>query len=64
MKLGFYRDARGKWRWRVKSRNGEIVGASTQGFSNRSLCAQNAVLVCIALTESQMARMREARSRM
>lgn len=30
------------WRWRRTARNGNIVGASTQGYSNRSDCEANA----------------------
>lgn len=30
------------WRWRRTARNGEIVGASTQGYSNKSDCIANA----------------------
>ena len=38
----FYTDAEGKWRWRRKSSNGRIVGASSQGYVNKSDCVENA----------------------
>lgn len=41
-KVKFYRDARGKWRWRRVAENGEIVGASTQGYVKKSECQANA----------------------
>jgi uncharacterized protein YegP (UPF0339 family) len=30
------------WRWRRTARNGDIVGASTQAYSNKSDCIDNA----------------------
>jgi uncharacterized protein YegP (UPF0339 family) len=30
------------WRWRRTATNGRIVGASTQGYSNKSDCIENA----------------------
>ena len=30
------------WRWRRTASNGRIVGAATQGYSNRSDCIANA----------------------
>ncbi|MCB1132902.1 MAG: DUF1508 domain-containing protein, partial [Verrucomicrobiae bacterium] len=41
-KWEFYEDAEGKWRWRRTASNNEIVGASTQGYVNRSDCEENA----------------------
>jgi uncharacterized protein YegP (UPF0339 family) len=38
-----------EWRWRVRATNGEIVGASTEGFVNKSDCEHNARLVGMAL---------------
>lgn len=37
-----YHDAQGQWRWRRTADNGRIVGASTQGYSNRTDCVANA----------------------
>lgn len=31
-----------EWRWRRTARNGQIVGASTEGYSNRAACISNA----------------------
>lgn len=38
----FYRDASNEWRWRRTASNGRIVGASSQGYSNKSDCEANA----------------------
>ncbi len=39
----FYQDASKEWRWRRKSAgNGKIVGASSQGYVNKSDCIANA----------------------
>jgi len=37
-----YKDSAGKWRWRRTASNGRIVGASTEGYVNRSECIRNA----------------------
>ena len=41
-KCEFYKDNRGDWRWTRTAVNGRIVGASTQGYSNKSDCVDNA----------------------
>lgn len=41
-KWEFYTDARNEWRWRRRAANGEIIGASTEGYKNRSDCEANA----------------------
>lgn len=38
----FYKDNEGQWRWRRKASNGRIVGASSQGYANKSDCIANA----------------------
>lgn len=38
-----------EWRWRITASNGEIIGASTEGFVNRSDCERNAKLVGTSL---------------
>ena len=40
----FYQDNAGKWRWRMEASNGKIVGASSQGYVNKSYCIENAKL--------------------
>ena len=37
-----YRDVAGRWRWRRTAANGRIVGASTEGYENKSYCIENA----------------------
>jgi len=41
-KFEIYKDKRGEWRWTCTARNGEIVGASTEGYKNRVDCVANA----------------------
>ncbi|MGJ4849166.1 YegP family protein [Bacillota bacterium Meth-B3] len=38
----FYQDAAGQWRWRRIAPNGKIVGASSEGFSSKQACVENA----------------------
>ena len=40
----FYRDENDKWRWRRTAPNGRIIGASSQGYVNKSDCVENARL--------------------
>jgi uncharacterized protein YegP (UPF0339 family) len=37
-----YKDSAGKWRWRRIAANGRIVGASSEGYTNRTDCVSNA----------------------
>lgn len=41
-KWEFYKDAGDKWRWRRTAPNGNIVGASTEGYANKTDCEGNA----------------------
>lgn len=44
-KWEFYEDhnaSHHKWRWRRTAVNGRIVGASTQGYAEKSECIENA----------------------
>ena len=41
-KWEFYQDQRGEWRWRRTASNGRIVGASSEGYSSRAACIENA----------------------
>jgi len=68
--VDFYREGKSRrgWRWRVRSRNGEILGTSTEGYSRRSGAARNAEsLLRYATTEkiqaasSEVARRHEGR---
>jgi len=44
-----YQDKAGKYRWRVIAGNGEIIGASSQGFTSRYRCRSNAHLLSLVL---------------
>tara|TARA_Y100000815_G_scaffold233890_1_gene225675 strand:+ start:1964 stop:2161 length:198 start_codon:yes stop_codon:yes gene_type:complete len=37
-----YKDAAAHWRWRRTASNGRIVGASSEGYVNKSDCISNA----------------------
>lgn len=39
--LEFYEDAKGEWRWRVTAANGQIVHASSEGFSAKEGARNN-----------------------
>ena len=41
-KWEIYKDNAGNWRWRRTASNGQIVGASTEGYVNKSYCIANA----------------------
>ena len=36
-----YRDKKGEFRWRITSHNGEIIGASCEGYSSKVNCEKN-----------------------
>ena len=38
----FYKDSAGEWRWTRIARSGEVVGASHEGYVNKSDCIANA----------------------
>lgn len=52
MKFEIYTDAEGKYRWRLTSPNGEIVGASSQGFASKESAERNAKLVLDGLADA------------
>lgn len=37
-----YKDKGGDWRWRRTASNGNIVGAASEGYANKSDCVANA----------------------
>lgn len=39
--LEFYTDKSGEYRWRLTAQNGEIIAASTEGYSSKSSCESN-----------------------
>ncbi len=41
-KWDVYQDKRGEWRWRRKATNGEITGASSEGYKAKGDCTANA----------------------
>jgi len=41
MKFTMYRDKSAKWRWKLKATNGDIIGCSSQGHSNKLDCQIN-----------------------
>lgn len=44
-KREIYTDNRGKFRWRVTAKNGQIVDSSSQGFATVEICMKNIELV-------------------
>ncbi|MCB1097576.1 MAG: DUF1508 domain-containing protein [Verrucomicrobiales bacterium] len=41
-KWTLYKDKKSEWRWKRVASNGRTVGASTEGYKNRSECIENA----------------------
>lgn len=41
-KWEFYKDNADEWRWTRTASNGRIVGASSEGYKNKSDCIDNA----------------------
>ena len=41
-KWNIYKDSKGEWRWTRTAQNGNTVGASTEGYKNRTDCVANA----------------------
>ncbi|WP_203142654.1 YegP family protein [Marinobacter mangrovi] len=41
-KWEIYKDKADLWRWRRTAGNGNIIGASTQGYVNKADCVSNA----------------------
>ena len=41
-KWEIYQDSRKEWRWTRKASNGKIVGSSSEGYSSRQACVENA----------------------
>ncbi len=41
----YYTDAAGEHRWRVRSPNGRIIGASTEGYATKGGAVRNAELL-------------------
>ncbi|MEO0999126.1 MAG: DUF1508 domain-containing protein [Pseudomonadota bacterium] len=41
-KWEFYQDKRGEWRWRRKASNGQVVGASSEGYKGKADAEANA----------------------
>lgn len=36
-----YKDTKKEWRWRVKAHNGNVIGASTEGYKNKKDMVSN-----------------------
>ncbi len=39
--LDIYRSGNGEWRWRVKHGNGQVLAASSEGFSGKAGAKRN-----------------------
>lgn len=40
-KLVYYQDDSGQWRWQVRSANGRVIDASSEGFASKRNAEQN-----------------------
>jgi uncharacterized protein YegP (UPF0339 family) len=52
--LRFYRDSERDWRWQLKSRSGEIVGAASEGFKRLDDAINNHRLVVTLSAEAKV----------
>jgi len=50
-KLEYYRDKKGFYRWRIKAGNGEIIGASTQGYKSKESAQDNIVFLAALFSQ-------------
>ena len=41
MKLKYYQDRKGDWRWTLLARNGNVIGASSEGYKTRAKAVAN-----------------------
>lgn len=41
MKLKYYQDRKNEWRWTLYARNGNVVGASSEGYKTKAKAAAN-----------------------
>ena len=49
MKIEYYEDTAGEWRWRMKARNHKIIAVGGEGFSSKQACIESIMLVQEAL---------------
>ena len=48
MKIQIYKDKRGEWRWRIKTKNGRVIADSAEGYKRKSGAARAAYRLCDA----------------
>ena len=41
MKLKYYQDRKGDWRWTLLARNGNVIGASSEGYKTSAKAVAN-----------------------
>lgn len=54
-KFEIYQDAEDKWRWRLKSANGDIIADSGQGYERKEDCDAGIALVIKLAPTADMA---------
>lgn len=45
MRFELYREASGDWRWRLRTRNGNVIADSAEGYRHRQDCERGIELV-------------------
>lgn len=60
IQLDFYQDKAGKWRWRVRAQNGNIILASTQGYTTLASAGQNVARAQVMLGALDVTRFQNA----
>ncbi len=55
LRVEFYRDGIGEWRWRATARNGKIVADSAEGYERRATAIRGAKAALAALVRDFLA---------
>ncbi len=51
-KLEIYEDAKGEYRWRLKSSNGRIIATSGEGYTRKSDCIEAQRKIAVTMREA------------
>ena len=54
MKVEFYKDGKGEWRWRLRARNGRTVADSGEGYKRKGACVRSFYGIVTGLTTKRL----------
>lgn len=49
MRVEYYKDKRGEWRWRLRHRNGNILADSAEGYTRRASAVRGWLRITIEI---------------